>query len=105
MAIFEYPVDWSKHTKFVHLFEFNLPVLMFVFAIIGSFPRWAYWQLFGILMAIYFMYFTANFRAVLPWVGSIHPVVAILLFALSLLLISKSWKLTFQRIHERKTGK
>ncbi|MDW0116259.1 DUF6220 domain-containing protein [Sporosarcina thermotolerans] len=96
-AIFEYPVYWSKHIKFVHLFGFNLPVLMLIFAILGSLPRWAYWQLSGIFLSIYLMYFTANIRSVLPWVGSIHPVVGILLFVLSFLLLSKSWKLIFRK--------
>lgn len=95
IAIFEYPVDWSKHMTFVHLFGFNLPILMLIFAIVGSLPRWAYWQMFGVFLTIYLMYFTANFRTVVPWVGAIHPVVAMLLFALSVLLLLKSWKLIF----------
>lgn len=104
MAIFLYPVDWTKHMMFVHLFGFNLPILMLIVAYVGAFPRWAYWQLFGILIAIFLMYFTANIGAALSWLGTIHPVIAIMLFVLSCSIVSKTWKLIFKHKKSESEG-
>lgn len=92
MAVFLNPAVWPKHTMFVHLFGFNLPVFMLIFAMVGSLPRWAYWQLFGLFVSIFLMYFTAN---MLPWFGPLHPVMAILLFVLSSWTVLKTWILIF----------
>ena len=94
MAIFSTPGAWVKHTMFVHLFGFNLPVLMVIFALVGSMPRWAYWKLFGILVSTFLMYFTAH----MPWLGPIHPVLALLLFVLSCSIIIKTWGLIINNI-------
>lgn len=91
-AIFMYPVDWQKHVMFVHLFGFNLPIFMLLFAFIGRLPRLAYWQTFGILAGIFFMYFTANIRGQFPWAATLHPVFGILLFLLSSYTVVKSWQ-------------
>ncbi|GAA0609377.1 hypothetical protein GCM10009001_28530 [Virgibacillus siamensis] len=80
---------------FVHLFGFNIPIFMLGFAFIGASPRWAYWQLLGILISIFLMYFTANISAHLPWFGAMHPVFGVLLFVLSCTMVSKTWKFTF----------
>lgn len=81
-AIFVDPVEWRKHVTFVHLFGFNVPIFMILFAFIGSLPRTAYLQILGIMIGIFFMYFTVNFRG-LPWTAALHPVIGTLLFLLS----------------------
>ncbi|SFB06761.1 hypothetical protein SAMN04488072_106170 [Lentibacillus halodurans] len=93
MAIFVSPENWVKHIIFVHLFGFNIPVLMLIFAIVGVFPRWVYWQLFGVLVLIFLMYFTANITGALPWAGALHPVIAVVLFILSCSIVLRVWKL------------
>ena len=63
-AIFMDPVEWRKHVTLVHLFGFNIPIFMLLFAFIGSLPRTVYLQILGIMIGIFFMYFTVNFRGV-----------------------------------------
>lgn len=100
MAIFLNTGAWMKHIMFVHLFGFNVPFLMFIFAVIGAMPRWAYWQLFGVLVSIFLMYFTANIKGVLPWFGPMHVVIAFLLFALSWSIVLKTWNLFIENQKE-----
>jgi len=102
MAIFISPANWMKHMTFVHLFGFNIPIFMLVFAFIGALPRWAYWQLLGILISIFLMYFTANISANLPWFGAMHPVFGVLLFVLSYTMVSKTWKFIFDNKNNQK---
>ncbi|MCP3741875.1 DUF6220 domain-containing protein [Rossellomorea sp. BNER] len=83
LAIFVDPVNWSKHTIFVHIFEL-VPILMLVTAFIGQLPLWAKWQSVALLGLIFMMYFTANVTTVLPWAAAAHPVIAIIMFWASL---------------------
>lgn len=101
-AIFMYPADWMKHVMFVHLFGFNLPIFMLIFAFIGSLPRSSYWQIFTIMTGIFLMYFTANVRVGLPWAATLHPVIGLLLFLLSCFIVLKSWKFIFS--HKKSEG-
>jgi Family of unknown function (DUF6220) len=101
LAIFVNPVNWTKHFLFVHLFGFNTPLFMLVMAFIGRMPRWAYWQIFGLLVCIFSMYFTANSRGAFPWAGAAHPVIATLLFILSLTIVIKTWHLIFKKSSEK----
>lgn len=97
MAIFINPANWAKHTLFGHLFLFNTPILMLIFAMIGSLPRWAYWQIFGLFVSVFLMYFTANISFVLPWMSPMHPVFAFLLLILSGSSTLKTWNLIHQK--------
>ena len=94
-AIFMDPVEWRKHVTFVHLFGFNLPLFMMLFAFIGKLPRIVYLQIIGIMVGIFFMYFTVNFTGV-PWTAALHPVIGTLLFLLSCFTVVTSWKHTFK---------
>ncbi len=87
---------WIKHVLFVHLFGFNLPIFMLIFAIIGALPQWAYWQLFGVFASIFLMYFTVNVNTIAPWFGPLHIIVGILLFTLSCAIAFKSWHFFFK---------
>jgi Family of unknown function (DUF6220) len=98
LAIFDNPVNWLKHTGFVHLFEF-IPVIMFIIAFIGKMPRWAIGQSAGLFGVIFVMYFTANITPILPWAAALHPVIAILLFWMSIKLVPRAWKLAFTSNH------
>ncbi|MBT2217460.1 hypothetical protein F3157_11585 [Virgibacillus dakarensis] len=93
LAIFANPVHWIKHTMFIHLFGFNIPLFMLLSAYIGRMPRWSYWSIFGMFVSVFLMYFTANMSAQFPWIAAAHPVVAMLLFIISLVTVLTTWKL------------
>ncbi|SET00762.1 hypothetical protein SAMN05216389_104145 [Oceanobacillus limi] len=89
LATFDSAAYWLMHTTFVHLFGFNLLIFMLFFAFIGKMPKWTYWHIFGLLTLVFMMYFTANMQ--LNWIGSLHPVLAILLIMISYLNVKKAW--------------
>lgn len=89
-ATFVHVENWLRHSTFVHLFGMNVPVLMLIFAFVGKMPRWAYLNVVGLLVSIFAMYFTANFTAKEPWVAAAHPVIAMVLFVLSIWIVTKS---------------
>lgn len=92
MAIFISPVHWMRHMTFIHLFGFNIPLFMLLFAFVGAMPRWAYWSVFSYFVSIFAMYFTGNMSAQLPWIAALHPVIATVLFIIALLVVNKSFK-------------
>lgn len=105
IAIFMDSAVWMKHMMFVHLFGFNVPIFMLVFAFVGAMPRWAYWQLFGIFVSIFLMYFTANMRTAFPWIGPMHVVIAVLLLVLSCSIVIKTWALFKTKTENGRYGK
>ncbi|MBY0147332.1 DUF6220 domain-containing protein [Neobacillus niacini] len=96
LAIFVNPVNWTKHTGFIHLFEF-IPVLMFVIAFVGKLPRWAIGHSAALFGVIFIMYFTANITSVIPWAAALHPVIAFVLFWMSVKTVPKVWQMAFKR--------
>ncbi len=76
LAIFVNPIYWMKHTTFIHVFGFNIPVLLFLLSYFGKLPQWAYIYVFGLISGVFFMYFTANFTNILRWLGALHPIIA-----------------------------
>lgn len=101
LAIFVNPVNWTKHTAFIHLFEF-IPVLMFITAFVGKLPRWAIGHSAGLFGVIFIMYFTANITPAIPWAAALHPVIAIVLFWMSVKTVPKVWQMAFK--HEKGKG-
>lgn len=95
LAVFVNPSNWAFHEGFVHFFEI-IPVLMLVMSFVGKLPRWALWQSLGIFGLIFVMYFTANITSVLPWAAAAHPVIAIMLFWLSVIVHKRAWRMTFK---------
>ncbi|MUK89402.1 hypothetical protein GMD78_13620 [Ornithinibacillus sp. L9] len=81
LAIFESAGYWLKHVTLIHLFGFNAPVFMLLFAYLGDLPRFVYWHLFSLLVLVFLMYFTANMQV--SWIGSLHPVIAMILIAVA----------------------
>lgn len=92
LAIFVNPAHWVKHMGFVHIFEF-VPILMFILTFIGKLPRSAMGQSAALFGIIFVMYFTANITAILPWAAALHPVIAIILFWMSIRNVSSAWRL------------
>lgn len=95
LAVFVNPGNWPIHKMFVHLFEF-IPILMLVMSLVRRLPRWAIWQSAGLFGLIFVMYFTANITPVLPWAAAAHPVIAVLLFWMSITVMKRAWKMTFK---------
>lgn len=95
LAVFVNPGNWPIHEMFVHLFEF-IPILMLVMSLVRRLPRWAIWQSAGLFGLIFVMYFTANITPVLPWAAAAHPVIAVLLFWMSITVMKRAWKMTFK---------
>jgi len=81
MAVFTEASYWSQHVMFIHIFGFNLPVLLLLAAIGAGHARWAYWHVLLILLLTFLMYFSANISASQSWVGALHPVLGTLLLA------------------------
>lgn len=93
MAIFIHPSNWIKHSQFGHLFLTIFPILMLIVAIIGSFPRWAYWQTLGLFGMVFLMYFTANISFVIPLASPMHPVFAFFLLFFASSSAIKAWRI------------
>ncbi len=88
LAIFVDSTFWPRHTLFAHIFD-KIPLLMLLLSFLGRFPvkiRWYSAALFGL---VFVMYFTANIRPILPWVAATHPVVAVGMIGLALLVMVK----------------
>jgi hypothetical protein len=96
MAIFVNPLNWLRHTTFIHFFEL-LPVLMLIASVIGRLPARLRWESAGLFGLIYVQYFTANFRAVSPAVAAVHPVVAMGIAWLAFAVLIGVWKIVMDR--------
>lgn len=93
MAVFDNPIHWLQHTRFIHVFGFNLPVFMLVAAFIGVLPRQVYWHLFSVLIFIFLMYFTANIG--ISGLGPLHPVLGTGLLILSIWMVINAFKMVY----------
>lgn len=78
LAVFTDASHWNNHKVFVHIFEF-IPIVMLITAFIGKLPKVLRWQSLALFLLTYSQYFTAN----LPQAGALHPVIALVLFWLS----------------------
>lgn len=100
MAVFVDGTNWMRHTIFVHIFGFNLPVFMLIIAFFSSLPRWGYWHLLAIFVSTFFMYFTANITVAWPVLGALHPVLAIIMAGIACSLVIKTWGIIGGKQHE-----
>jgi hypothetical protein len=89
LAVFVTPVHWAQHTAFVHIFEF-VPLLMLVVSAAGRLPAHLRWQSAALFALVYAQYFTANIGGLAPLVAALHPVVALVIFWLSLHLVQEA---------------
>lgn len=80
LAIFEGESRyWREHSIFVHLFQY-IPLIMLVLAFFARYPRTMIGLCAGLLVLIVpLQYLTAHMAGL----GALHPVIALLLFALS----------------------
>ncbi len=88
LAIFVDSVFWPRHTLFAHIFD-KIPLLMLLLSFLGRFPVQIRWYSAALSGLVFVMYFTANIRPILPWVAATHPVVAVGMIGLALLVMMK----------------
>lgn len=94
MSVFVNPIHWSKHVIFVHFIEF-VPLLMLLFGFIGRLQAKLLWQSASCFALIFVMYFTANIISVAPVAAAFHPVAALVLFGLAVLIVPRAWRTVF----------
>lgn len=94
MSVFMNPIHWSKHVIFVHIFEY-LPLLMLMFGFIGRLQAKLLWQSAACFALLIVMYFTANIISVAPVAAAFHPVAALVLFGLAVLIVPLAWRTVF----------
>ena len=93
LSVFVNPAHWANHSTFVHFFGLYVPLLMLILAFIGRLPNWAKWQSALLVVLIFTMYFTANITAVFPMAAAAHPVIAVLLFWISMQNLNRTRKI------------
>ena len=106
MAVVAGQLDWESHIGLGHILA--LPVLIMLISMyIGSLPgqmKRQTWVLFGVyvLQADIVIFL----REQLPLVSALHPVLALVDFALALTLVRRSWGLAMQDqdLNEIKSG-
>ena len=90
-ATFIDPVKWHSHVVFVRIIEF-LPIIMLIISFIGKLPTIVRWQSLGLFILIMLMYATAN----IPNAGAFHPVIALIMFWLSTVVVQKAWQSIYE---------
>ncbi|BBH22708.1 hypothetical protein Back11_40530 [Paenibacillus baekrokdamisoli] len=102
MASLVNATHWKDHTTFVHFFEM-LPVGIFVLSFvakIGGAVRWLSLTLVGF---IGLQYITVNLVDTIPMLAAMHPVFAIVLFWLSIVMVKKSFVVWRHGLHHHRT--
>lgn len=87
MAIFENPVNWGRHTAFVHIFEY-VPMVMVILSFLGRLPWRITWGSLGLFILIVVQYATAHGLA-----PAFHTVIALVLFLWSYVLVWRSFQI------------
>ncbi|MCC3371514.1 DUF6220 domain-containing protein [Cohnella sp. REN36] len=90
MAIFVDSLRWRDHEIFVRVIEF-VPLIMLILAFPGRLPQTLRWMCAGMFLLIFAQYFTAHF----PGAGAFHPVIAALLFVLSVHVATQARRSVF----------
>lgn len=85
LAMFTNYSYWAYHTTFVIWFQF-IPILMLILSFSGRLSKLIRWQVVGLfLLIVPLQYASIN----IPGMGAIHPVIALILFWLALMVIKK----------------
>ncbi|MBB6735729.1 DUF6220 domain-containing protein [Cohnella zeiphila] len=90
LAIFTDSSHWHDHEVFVRIFEL-FPLLMLIFGFAGKLPVSFRWISVVLLLLIFAQYFTAHVQGA----GAFHPVIAAVLFWLTLRTAARSRHLAF----------
>ncbi|WLD94642.1 DUF6220 domain-containing protein [Alkalihalobacillus sp. AL-G] len=93
MAIFDNPSHWTHHTTFVVWFQL-IPIVMLILSFTGNLPKPIRWQSVGLFVLIVPLQYISIH---IPGLGAIHPVIALILFALSFNVIRKTGMFSQER--------
>lgn len=93
MSIFVDPSHWAHHSSFVHWIGF-VPLLMLAVGFAGKVPARLRWYSAALFALIYAMYATANIGGIQPWIAAAHPVLAMIIFWLSIRVASQARRMT-----------
>ncbi|OOC57580.1 DUF6220 domain-containing protein [Paenibacillus ihbetae] len=86
LALFVDSSNWSSHMSFARYFSF-LPLLMAVLARTARLPSRLIWRCIGLFGMILGLFLTAIFSSRIGGLAALHPVIALLLFWVSLDII------------------
>lgn len=99
MGVFVSPARYSWHTGFVHVFE-GLPILMVILSFSGRMPRRVSGLTVGMFVLIELQYlFIGLGESVNLNLAALHPVNALLIFWLSLVLARRGRRLWRERVN------
>lgn len=90
MAIFDGGQYWTNHRMLVHLFGWNLPIIMMLGAFMGNAKKNDYFSILCLFFLIFLMYASANIGFKLSFMGALHPILGILLVIVSIHNIKRS---------------
>jgi len=88
---------WNFHQSFVHYFEF-VPVVMLILAFFGGIPKNLRWHSLSLYIMIILQYVTVNLTGKIPYIGAIHPIIALLLFWRALFMVKEGNELINKNI-------
>jgi len=89
VALFANSSQWAVHKSFVVYFEF-IPIVMLVLAFFGGIPKKLRWHSLALYLMVAFQYMTIGLSGKFPYVTALHPVIAMLLFWLSIVVLRTS---------------
>jgi len=95
MATFVDPVKWETHKIFIRIIEY-VPIIMLILSFTGKLPKSLRWQSLSLFLLIIGLYATANLTRSIPIAGAFHPVVALILFWITVKIIPKARKLAYK---------
>ncbi|MBW7455434.1 DUF6220 domain-containing protein [Paenibacillus sepulcri] len=90
MASFVDSSHWQDHRSFVHYFEM-IPLAMLVLTFIGPTGRTIRFLGFGMVILIIMQYLTAHMGGRIPELAALHPVLALLLFWISMIAVKRAF--------------
>ncbi|MBD2871394.1 DUF6220 domain-containing protein [Paenibacillus arenilitoris] len=91
MALFVDSDSWASHASFARYFSF-LPLLMALLAWIARMPKKVIWRSIGLFGMILGMFITAILSSRIGALSALHPVIALLLFWGSTVILRSSSK-------------
>ncbi|MBS4201757.1 hypothetical protein KHA93_19320 [Bacillus sp. FJAT-49732] len=89
VALFADSSQWAFHKSLVVYFEF-IPLVMFVLTFFGGIPKKLRWHSLGLYVMVALQYVTVGLSGKVPYVTALHPVIALLLFWLSIAMLRTS---------------
>ncbi|MBS4219945.1 hypothetical protein KHA96_16660 [Bacillus sp. FJAT-49711] len=89
VALFADSSQWAVHKSFVVYFEF-IPIVMLILSFFGGFPKKMRWHSLGLYLMVALQYMTVGLSGKFPYITALHPVIAMLLFWLSLVMLRTS---------------